>query len=139
MWAEKLADIERKREGYWDLAASGDMPKDVMRSKIAALEEERRSAERELKVLRDKREHLEALEQDKDALLKFYAGMAPKAIDSLTPEERRQVYGMLRLRAVARPDGEIEVSGTFLGETEVCQFVPSSWRCTCPCSRSSIS
>jgi hypothetical protein len=36
---------------------------------------------------------LEELEQDKDALLKFYAGMAPEASDSLTPEERHTGTG----------------------------------------------
>jgi hypothetical protein len=42
-----------------------------------------------------------------------YARMAPEALDALTPEERRQVYGMLRIRAVVRIEGTLEVSGTF--------------------------
>ncbi len=128
-WAQKLADIERKREGYWDLAASGDMPKDLMRAKIAGLEDQRTMAERELKALRSHRERLAELERDKDALLDSYARMAPEALGALAPEERRQMYGMLRLRAVARPDGAIEVNGAFCADPEakpVCQSAPSS-------------
>ena len=37
--------------------------------------------------------------------------MAPEALESLTPEERHQVYKMLRIRAIAHVDGTLEVSG----------------------------
>ncbi len=58
---------------------------------------------RELETLRGRRERIEGMERD--ALLDDYVRLAP--------EERRQVYGMLRLRAVVRMDGTLEVSGTF--------------------------
>jgi hypothetical protein len=59
-------------------------------------------------------------------LLDEYALMAPEALDALTPEEHRQVYGMLRIRAVVRIDGTLEVSGTF-GKGDV--FCPAGARC----------
>ena len=48
-----------------------------------------------------------------NALLDGYARMAPEALDTLMPEERYQVYRMLRLGAVVRMDGALEVGGTF--------------------------
>jgi hypothetical protein len=39
------------------------------------------------------------------------AGMTPEALDALTPEERRQVYGMLRLRVEVAADGAIVARG----------------------------
>ncbi len=44
--------------------------------------------------------------------------MTPEALDSLTPEERHRVYGMLGLKATTTMDGTLEVSGTFLGKGE---------------------
>jgi hypothetical protein len=69
-----------------------------------------KTAERELEVLRGRQVRIEEMERDRDVLLDEHARMAPEA---LTPEERRQVYGMLRIRAVVRIDGTLEVSGTF--------------------------
>jgi hypothetical protein len=40
-------------------------------------------------------------------VLEYYSGIAPEALDSLDPEERRNLYGMLRMRAVVYPDGEV--------------------------------
>jgi len=36
--------------------------------------------------------------------------MVPGALDTLTPEERHQIYKMLRLRVVARADAKIEAT-----------------------------
>ena len=51
------------------------------------------------------------IERDRDALLESYAEMAPEALDNLTPEERRQVYGMLRLKVHVFADGRMEARG----------------------------
>jgi len=57
---------------------------------------------------------IEQLEREKDVLLKHYAAITPEALDSLTPEERHQLYKMFRLgvsvrtltwRSVARSSG----------------------------------
>lgn len=45
--------------------------------------------------------------------------MAPEALESLTPEERYQVYKMLKVRAVAHVDGALEVSGALAGPVGV--------------------
>ena len=53
------------------------------------------------------------MEKDRDALLESYALRAPEALDGLTPEERHQVYRMLRLGAAVRIGGTLEVGGMF--------------------------
>ena len=39
--------------------------------------------------------------------------MTPEALESLTPEERHRVYGILGLGATITMNGTLEVSGTF--------------------------
>ena len=46
-------------------------------------------------------------------LLKHYAGMVPEALDSLTSEERHEVYRMMRLKVLIPSDGPVEVTGVF--------------------------
>ena len=116
MWTEKLAEVEQMRSGYQDLAAKGLMTFDELGEKLQGLEKTRETAEGELEVLRSRRERIEELERDKEILLKSYASMAPEALDSLLPEERHQVYQMLRLEVVAHVDSTLEVSGAFTGD-----------------------
>jgi len=116
VWTEKLAEVERMRSGYQDLAAKGLMTFEELGEKLQGLEETRKTAERELGVLRSRRERIEELERDKEVLLESYASMAPEALSSLSPEERRQVHQMLRLKVVAHVDETLEVSGAFTGD-----------------------
>ena len=41
--------------------------------------------------------------------------MAPEALDSLTPEERHELYKMLRLKARVLVDGTAEIDGALGG------------------------
>ncbi len=68
-------------------------------------------AEREIAALRGRKEALGALERDRDALLNHFAQMVPEALDALTPEERQQVYAMLRLEVEVDADGQMEARG----------------------------
>ena len=81
-----------------------------------AIEETREVAERELGRLKDLQAEISNLEKDKEALLKSYANLAPEALDSLTPEERQQVYNMLRLEVMAHPDGTLEANGVLVSD-----------------------
>jgi hypothetical protein len=120
MWHEKLAEAERKRSGFQDMAAEGLITLDELRAKLAGLEETRTTARRELESLSQRREKLAELERNRDTLLVHYAGMVPEALDELTPEERHRIYEMLRLRAVATLDGTIEVTGVLGKNVLVC-------------------
>jgi site-specific DNA recombinase len=110
-WLDKLAEIDRMRSSYQEQAAKGLMTLDELAARLGELEGTRRTAERELANLKNRRESIEQLEQDKGLLLDYYAGMAPEALRSLTPEERHQVYKILRLKVIARLNGDVELTG----------------------------
>jgi site-specific DNA recombinase len=120
-WHERLADAERRRSGFQDMAAAGLITFDELRVKLAALDETRETARRELDALAGRQERLAELERDRDTLLERYAGLVPEALDTLTAEERQQVYRMLRLRVVAPPEklGTVEVTGALGGKLDV--------------------
>jgi site-specific DNA recombinase len=112
-WLDKLSEVEAERRGYLRLAARGSIIDAELDEALAELEETRSTAEHELAVLQNRQEAIEALERDRDALLEHYAAIAPEALDNLTPEERHQLYRMLQLEVVVRPDANLEVSGVF--------------------------
>ena len=118
-WANKLTELDSKRSGYIDLAAGEIISREELKAKLAQLEEAREIAERELEALRMRQERFEELERDKDALLEHYAALAPEALHSLAPEERHQLYKMLQLKVVARPDETIELIGDLVSTAEV--------------------
>jgi len=115
-WLQRLTEVDRKRDGYLELAAEGFLDRDELRAKLAALEETRETAERELHALKGRSELLENLEREKDTIIERYAGLVPDALEELSPRERHQVYRMLHLRVVAHPDDKLEVSGAFSNE-----------------------
>jgi hypothetical protein len=120
VWLEKLAEVDRMRSGYQEMAAKGLITFEELGVKLEELENTRSGATRELEVLRSRRERIEGLERDKDALLESYAGMVPQALDSLTPEERHQIYKMLRVQVTVGPNWRVEVTGALRADPEVC-------------------
>jgi DNA repair exonuclease SbcCD ATPase subunit len=79
-------------------------------SKLRELENTRGTAERELATLRGRRQRVQELEQDRDALLQSMAEMVPEALDALTGEEKNRIYRMLRLEVTPTTEG-YDVSG----------------------------
>ena len=110
-WLERLSEVEAERRGYIRLAAKGRMTDEELDEALSELDDTRKTAERELEAIRGRKEVLEQLERDRDALLEHYARMVPEALDALAPEERRQVYGMLRLKVEVAADGAMEICG----------------------------
>jgi hypothetical protein len=118
-WLERLAFLDRRRGGYLDLAAEGIMGRDELRVKLAELEEdretaERETAEREIAAIEGRKERLERMEGDRDAVIEYYASAVPGFLDDLGPEERHQIYKLLRVEVLAYPDKSLEVSGAML-------------------------
>jgi site-specific DNA recombinase len=109
-WLSKLADLERKRSGYLDLAADGVMTREELGAKLAAVEEAREMARRELSSLQEQQQSLAQLEHDKEALLAHYEAITPAALRDLEPEQRGRFYKLLGLKVTARPEGGLEVS-----------------------------
>src|SRR5918993_1683668 len=117
-WLEKLSEVDQERRGYLRLAAKGVLTDEELDEALAELEETRETAEKELRTISARRETLEKLERDKEALLEYYARMTPDALDALEPEERHQVYKMLRITVEVCADVSLEVSGV-LGDSFV--------------------
>jgi hypothetical protein len=119
MWADNLVEVERKRVRYQEMAASELITFDELRARLLDLDEARQSAERELAIIGTHEERLSELEADRDELLASLMDIAPMALDSLTPEERRRFYKLLGLRVSAYPDRSLEVEfGDGLGVRE---------------------
>jgi hypothetical protein len=111
------------------------MSDDDLAEALSELEETCTTAERELKAIRGRKAALEELERDRDALLESYAGMMPEALDSLAPEERSQIYRMLRLKVEVLVGGTMQARGVLSVGAHVCENglasrSTTSWRCT---------
>ncbi len=85
------------------------MTLEELSEKLEKLDETRKTAKRELRALENQQESIEELERDKEALLDHYANIAPRALDSLTPEERHDFYKLARLQVVIQPNCDLEV------------------------------
>jgi site-specific DNA recombinase len=120
VWLRKLAEVDQKRSGCQDMAAEGLIAFDELRTKLAALEETRQTAQRELTALEGRRERIEQMERDRDTLLKQYEAVTSDALDTLTPEERQEFYKILKLRVTVDVDGTLEVTGAFFEGAGFC-------------------
>jgi hypothetical protein len=114
-WLGKLAEADRMRSGYQDLAAKGLMTFDELGEKLKTLDDTRAQARRELGALKDRSERVARLKLDKEVLLESHEAVTPEALDSLSPEDRNTFYKLLRLEVLAHPDRSIEVSQGALG------------------------
>ncbi len=111
-WLERLAEVDQERRGYLRLAATGHMSEAELEVAIAELEETRQTAERELDAVGGRREEIEQLERDRDALRASWVAAVPDNLDRLTPEGRNALYHKLRLEMRPKGDG-FEVTGPF--------------------------
>jgi hypothetical protein len=109
-WTKKIAECDRLRSAYQDQQAAGLMTLEELGGKLKELDRTRELAHAELGRLLKRRERVDELERDRDAVIESYAGMFPDALDALSGEERRRLYGMLRLEVAPAPDG-LEVTG----------------------------
>jgi len=118
MWAEKLNQLDTKRLRYQEMAAEDLLTFEELRAKLAELQERREAIELELEHLRNRKEHIQELEKDRDALLESLAKMIPAGLNTLSGLERNKIYRMLHLTVTPAPEG-YEVSGAFC-TTEPC-------------------
>ena len=121
MWLDKAAEADRKRSGFQDMAAEGLITLEELRAKLAGLEETRAAVETEIEHLRGCLSRVEELERDRDALLDTYAELIPEQLRELDPEQRRQVYALLRIRLTVRRGGELEVVGDLGAGHTLCE------------------
>ncbi len=127
-WLERLSGAEEERRGFLRLAARGRITDEELDEELAALEETRQAAKRELGALQNRKERIEALKRDRDAVLEDYASRTPDALQALTPEERHQLYKMLRLSVKIYPGCNVEIAGAFPETADFLQGVTVSCR-----------
>ena len=108
--------------------AKGLLTYEELGEKLAALEETRNTARRELEALRGRSERLEGLRQDRDTLLERYAILTEEALEELSLSQRNKLYKILKLRVVLRDDGTPEVSGAFCENLELPSYETSDPR-----------
>ena len=118
-WLDQISEANQKRVRYQEMAAERLIDFEELRTRLAALEDARKMAERELSALQHRTEHLAQLERDRDSLLESYAGLLPDAIDTLASEERYRVYRMIGLEARLAPDGSLAISGDVMSFSKV--------------------
>jgi hypothetical protein len=112
VWTEKLAETARKRSRYQDMAAEGVIAFGELRTKLVNREKVREAAEQELESLRSRKERMEELEKDRDALVESWAELVPAGLEGLSGLECNKVYRMLNLLVSPSPEG-YEVKGSF--------------------------
>jgi recombinase-like zinc beta ribbon protein len=112
-WLVRLAEVDQERRGYLRLAATGRMSEAELDGALAELEEARQTAERELEAAGSRREEIEQLERDRDALRASWSAAVPDNLDRLTPEGRNTLYHKLRLEMRPQGEGGYEVTGPF--------------------------
>lgn len=106
-WRGELEKVERMRGGYLDQQAEGVISMAELKVKLAALDERRTVAERELDKLMRQQERMAQLERDTEALMERYRFEAREGLDLFTPEDRHDAYRTLGLKVIAHPDGHL--------------------------------
>jgi len=121
IWLEKLGEADSKRAKFQHAYAEDAINLDDLKARLSELEELRGLAQRELEALRHHEEEIAQLEKDRDAILEYYAGASGEALDSLSPEQRHNLYKSFRIEVFAHADGRTEiVLGDLLSYEEVC-------------------
>ncbi len=105
MWTDKLADAGRKRSRYQEMAAEGLITFGELRERLAELEDTCKVVRGELDALAGRMERAEQLERDMEALLEQTAGVGPEELDTLTGDQRNEIYRMLRLEITPSDEG----------------------------------
>jgi site-specific DNA recombinase len=118
LWGKRLAEVDAKRSRYQDMAAEGLIDFDELRTKLDALEADRKTAAREFEAVRSKAERLASLKLETEALIEAYSSKARAGLDLYTPQDKFDAYKALALRVIAHPDGTQELIGGPLRSNE---------------------
>jgi hypothetical protein len=131
---ETLEKLNRQRSAYQDQQAEGLITMEELRSKLAAIEEQRGGLQAQLDSMKDAEAQLALIELQRDTLLeRTRNGFFECATDS-TPEERHDTYMRMGLRVEVDGKGEVTISGSVLPDDA---FVSEDSRRPPACRRTS--
>jgi hypothetical protein len=108
----RLRRLEHRRGNYYDMAADGDMSRDVLRGKLAATNQQREVLQEALREIENRHRSVEKLEWLRDSNLHLLRAFPPSFMCAC-PEDRRKIYLALALRADVDRKGTICLSGIF--------------------------
>ena len=108
-WLEVLAEADAKRTRFQHAYAEGAINLEDLKTRMGEVEAACRLARTELADAKARSERLRTLETDAEAVVALYSKMVPQSLDTISPEERNQLYRMLRLGVDVHPDGSLEV------------------------------
>jgi uncharacterized protein involved in exopolysaccharide biosynthesis len=98
-----------------------------LKGKLAAIDERRTVAERELGNLTHHQERMAELEREAEAPMKLYSYQVREDLDHYTPQDTHEACKTLGIRVIARPDCSTELTGSLLAELHrdnMCVMVP---------------
>lgn len=119
---ERLERLERRRSGYLDLAADGDMSREELRLKLAETDEQREALRQALREVRDRQEMIQRLQQDREMMFRRYSAMRNIDLRKIVPENRRRVLQALRMRVELDENGDARISGVF--DVDITEVLP---------------
>jgi hypothetical protein len=125
VWLGRIADVDRQRANAQDLAIEGLLKPHELKAKLAALEETRETARRELAALEERRKRIADLERDRDELFETYTVTAFEGLDYFSPEDRNYTYRRLRASVVVPPDGPPDVSCELMPKLDLSKEEPT--------------
>jgi len=80
-----------------------------LRERLAGLEETKKTAQGELESISLRRQRLEELERNADDFVRQYAAIMPEVLDTISPEERHQIYKTLKMKVLVSTEGTVTV------------------------------
>jgi chromosome segregation ATPase len=125
-----MAEIDRKRAVYQDLAADDLMEREELRAKLDALSRQKAAAKEGLNELEERLRKVREIKLSREKIFARYRDVASEALEKVDGKKRRAVYNALGVTVwAAKAKGDpIEIVFSALGGEEVCQGDRTSTR-----------
>jgi recombinase-like zinc beta ribbon protein len=130
VFTNRIAEVDRKRAAYQDLAADGLMERVELRAKLDALSRQKTAAEERLKSLEERWHKIRELQLSREKILAHYRDAVPEALEETDGKQRRTMYNTLGVTVWAARTREDPIKIVFgaLGGEEVCRHDRTSTR-----------
>lgn len=110
---EQLQKLERRRGGFLDLAADGDMSREDLRVKLADLDDQRNGLQKSLREAQRRQDSLRESVINFAHLDSLLLQLNRMDLDMASPEDRRRIYGAIRLQVNVDGEKRVRLSGVF--------------------------
>jgi hypothetical protein len=130
VFTNRIAEVDRKRAAYQDLAADGLMEREELQTKLDALSHQKAAAEEGLNSLEERRRKIRELQVSREKILARYRDAVPEALEEADGKQRRTVYNTLGVTvwAARTKEDPIRIVFSALGGEEVCRSDATSTR-----------